>query len=44
MAVESGRVGARRAQAWGLVSRIIANKDGGGSGQYSQSCRFFQIR
>lgn len=30
-AAERGRVGARRAQAWGLVSRIIVSREGGGS-------------
>lgn len=31
-AFEKGRVGARRAQAAGWVSRIIVRRDGGGSG------------
>ena len=36
-AFERGRVSARRAQAWGFVSRIMVNSDGGGSvGQQSQ--------
>lgn len=33
MAFESGRVSERRAQAWGLVSRIMVSNDGGGSGR-----------
>lgn len=32
-AVERGRVGWRRAQALGLVSRIIVRREGGGSGE-----------
>lgn len=36
MAVERGRVGARRAQAWGFVSSIIVKRDGGGSVVFSQ--------
>lgn len=31
MAAERGRVGARRAQAWGFVSRIMVKREGGGS-------------
>lgn len=31
MAAERGRVGVRRAQAWGLVSRIMVRREGGGS-------------
>ena len=31
IAAETGRVGARRAQAWGFVSRIMVRRDGGGS-------------
>lgn len=31
MAAERGRVGARRAQAWGFVSRIMVSREGGGS-------------
>lgn len=31
MAAERGRVGARRAQALGFVSRIIVRREGGGS-------------
>ena len=32
MAAERGRVGARRAQAWGFVSRITVRREGEGSG------------
>jgi len=31
MAAERGRIGERRAQAWGFVSRIIVRREGGGS-------------
>lgn len=31
IAAERGRVGARRAQAWGFVSRIMVKREGGGS-------------
>ncbi len=31
MAAERGRVGVRRAQAWGFVSRIMVRREGGGS-------------
>lgn len=31
MAAERVRVGARRAQAWGFVSRIMVKREGGGS-------------
>ena len=31
IAFESGRVSERRAHAWGLVSRIMVRRDGGGS-------------
>ena len=33
IALESGRVSARRAQAWGFVSRMMVKRDGGGSVQ-----------
>ena len=35
IAAERGRVGERRAQAWGFVSRIIVKRDGGGSALWS---------
>ena len=31
MAVDRGRIGARRAQAWGFVSRMIVKREAGGS-------------
>lgn len=31
MAFERGRVSERSAQAWGLVSRMMVSRDGGGS-------------
>ena len=31
IALERGRVFARRAQAWGFVSRMMVRRDGGGS-------------
>jgi hypothetical protein len=34
MAFESGKVGARRAQAWGFVSRTMTSRDGAGPGLY----------
>ena len=36
MAAERGRVGARRAQAWGFVSRIMVSREGGGSEEESR--------
>ena len=43
IAVEKGRVGAMRAQAWGLVSSMIVNRDGGGSDSHCQRANFFPL-